>query len=42
MGVRQFDAICEVTAQQNSRATSPDSWDGYESDPFWQAAHRPR
>lgn len=42
MGVREFDAWCEVTKQQTSRSTDPDSWDGYEHDPFWQDAHRPK
>lgn len=40
MGVRQFDAVCDVTSRRASRSTSPDSWEGYESDPFWQDAHR--
>jgi hypothetical protein len=43
MGVREFDAWCEVTSRQGKRQTTgPDSWDGYESDPFWQAAHATR
>lgn len=39
MGVRQFDAICATTSKLNKHTTDPDSWDGYESDPFWQGAH---
>jgi len=38
MGVREFDAWVEVT--QDSRSSDPESWEGYESDEFWQRAHR--
>jgi hypothetical protein len=38
MGVREFDAWVEVTSAR--QAASPESWQGYESDEFWQAAHR--
>ena len=38
MGVRELDAWVEIT--QGQQRTSPDSWEGYEQDPFWQAAHR--
>ena len=40
MGIREFNAIVEVTQQQASQQTGPESWDGYEHDPFWQGAHR--
>lgn len=39
MGVREFDRWCEVTAASGPQ-TGPESWAGYESDPFWQEAHR--
>jgi hypothetical protein len=42
MGVREFNAWCEVTKDQTRSSTSPESWDGYESDPFWQGAHKRR
>lgn len=38
MGVREFDAWCSVTSGQDRN--DPDSWDGYEDDPWWQDAHR--
>ena len=40
MGVREFDAVCTVTSKQTSKRTDPESWEGYDSDPFWQDAHR--
>lgn len=36
MGVRQFDAICEVTSQQKSTSTDPERWD--REDPWFDAA----
>lgn len=41
MGIMEFDRIIERTLEQGKRQSmSPDSWEGYESDPFWQGAHK--
>lgn len=39
MGVREFDAVCEVTSRAGARQASPDSWDV--EDPWFAAQHRP-
>jgi hypothetical protein len=38
MGIREFDAICEVTSRRASRQSSPDRWDG--EDPWFAEQHR--
>lgn len=43
MGVREFDAWLGESARQAEKAsgsTGPETWDGYESDEFWQDAHK--
>jgi hypothetical protein len=40
MGVREFDAVIQVTSRQQSRSSSPDRWDG--EDPWFKEQHRPR
>lgn len=42
MGVAEFDAWCEATEEQGQARSGPESWEGYEQDEFWQAAHRRR
>jgi hypothetical protein len=39
MGVREFDAVCEVTAQAGRRQASPDDWEV--EDPWFAQQHRP-
>lgn len=40
MGVRQFDAILKVTADQNRTQSSPDRWD--REDPWFAEQHASR
>jgi hypothetical protein len=38
MGVREFDAWCEVTARARTRQSSPERWDN--EDPWFAEQHR--